>query len=182
MELPGIFRGLAETISKIAGNKRVSVEPAPDPQYIAALESRGKAMLVRLFTDPRSLESLGRFGHSNAGFQEAGEQLTRMEADLGINSNIVPHLTANLRVEATRAAGITVQNREQALSLVASDRRSTIEEEALLEAQRILREKLKEKEFSRDYRAGASEMLKRIEDRLKEKIALPGENPTLLPQ
>jgi len=42
----------------------------------------------------------------------------------------------------------------------------------------VLTEKLKEEGLSRDYRAGASQMLKKIEDRLREKPALSEENPT----
>lgn len=174
MELPSVFRGL---IGKMSGKPAVSVEKAQDPVFTAGLERISRSTLVRLYTDPKALESLGTLPQSIAGFQRFGEEITRTETEAGINSNIVPHLTANLKAAMAQGADIVALTREQALARVSSDRREAIEKEAFLEAQRILNEKLKEEGLSQSYRTGATEMLRRIEDRLKERPALSEENP-----
>lgn len=176
MELPGIFRGLGDRISRLKG-RGVTVEPAPDPQTTVAMETAGKGMLVRLYIDPAMLESLGAVGRTMGAFMREGKKLTRMEEGFGLNTNVVPHLTANLRGVAAEAIDPFAQSRELALSLIATDRRTAIEGEVLLEAQRRLREKLQEEGLNGDYRAGATEMLKRIEAHLRNDIALTGENP-----
>lgn len=180
MELPGIgiLKSLGERISRVGGNK-VTIEEPLDPKLATARETLSKQMLVRFYTDPRSLQDLGALGVNMANFHRAGEELTRMEADLGINTNAVPHLTSNIKEETAKAADIIAQNREQALSLVSTDRRAVIDHEALLESQRLLNEKLKEEGLNRGYRVGATEMLRRIDDQLKERIALPVANPTV---
>lgn len=176
MELPGILKGIADRISK---KTSVTVEKAPDPVFTAGVERISRDTLIKLYTEPKILRSLGSLPRNMAGFQRFGEDITRIETEEGINTNMVPHLTSNLSAAAAQSADMIAFTREQALAKVASDRRDAIEQEALLEAQRRLNEQLKEENLNRDVRTGAMEMLRRIEDRLKEKTALPEGNPTL---
>jgi len=175
MELPGIFKGL---VDRLKPTPKVIVEKAPDPVVTAAMERISRDTLIKQYTDPTILKSLGLLPRNMAGFQRFGEEITRIESEEGVNPNIVPHLTSNLKAAAAHAGDMITLTREQALARIASDRRGVIEQEALLEAQKRLDEKLKEEGLDRDYRTGAMEMLKRIEARLKERVALQEKNPT----
>lgn len=178
MESPGIIRYLGEKISKLTGNKRVTLEPAPDPQFTAAIESHSRGRLIELYTDEKQLTRLGVLGYAFSGMHRFGEDIKKTQEEFGIKSNLVQTVYTDTQSRTLELATIIAATKEMILSKVASDRRTFIEQEALLEAQRTLTKKLKEEGLSRDYRAGASEMLKRIDDSLKGKTALPEGNPT----
>ena len=175
MELPGIFKDIVDRLRPVP---KVTVEKAPDPVFTAGVERISRNTLIKLYTDSTMLQSLGLLPRNMAGIQRFGEEITRIEAEEGINTNVVPHLTSNLSAATAQSADMIAFTREQALARVASDRRDTIEQEALLEAQRRLNEQLKEEDLNRDVRTGAMEMLRRIEGRLKERVALQEKNPT----
>ncbi|MBI4037150.1 hypothetical protein HY385_01885 [Candidatus Daviesbacteria bacterium] len=176
MELSEVFRKLEGGLHKKTDNKEV--ERVQSPESMAMWEEHSERMLVRFYTDPRLLISIVSVGRSMANTRRAGKQLMSFEADWGIKSNIVPHLQAHLEGELAKSLGVMALVREQALSLVPTDRRPTVEGKALLAAQEILTKKLGEKGLSEEYRAGASEMLKRIQAHLESDIALTGEKST----
>lgn len=163
-----IFRAIGERVRSLRRSPEVRVEQPKDPIIVAALETRGRALLLQFYTNETSLTALGEAGPALSGLNRLGTDILQTQAEFGIPSNLVPTLASNLRVKMAKAASITVATREQLLSMVSPDRREVVESETLLQAREQLERKLHETDLGQAYRIGAQEMLRRIEGRLRE--------------
>lgn len=176
MELLRPLRALGEKLSRFTGGRKVVNEPPLDPHFYSAIEARCKSMLVRYYTDPQGLRGIGEVGRATANFRAASESFQRLQAELGIKSDIVPYLKADINAHRDMGDELRIRTREKVLSMVKPDRRSAIEGEALLEAKRVLSEKLKQEDLNKDYRTAATAMIMKIDEHLKRDIPQPGEN------
>lgn len=169
-----LVRGISERVSQFRVRRKATLVDDPDSRFATAYEALGKRMLIRLFTDEKQLTSLGELGSAYTGLQISGENLMRLGAEFGHQSNLVPTLLADAQLGLTQVAMRIATVREAMLAKVAPERRPILEGEALVQAQRILTERLKNQGLNPHYRAGATRMLEEINGHLSRDIAQTG--------
>lgn len=177
MGLPDILRNLGEKAVQFRSRGKVTVEKALDPQWAEVIEARGKSLLIRSFTDPETLETLGSLVASVGSLIQQQEEQVRSMEERGIHSPKNQHALSGLRSLMDQAGEMTWINREAALFYVSEDRKAVIEKESLLEVQRILTDRLRQEGISDHYKLGARKMLDTIEAHLNKDVLPTGENP-----
>lgn len=170
------LRVLGRKFFETSNKTSITVERPTDPHMAEIYERLACKQLTRLFIDPEILVSLASVYHSLKGLQDAEINLRQMEIELGVNLSTFPTKLSDLTPILSSVNMRSTLMREQVLSIVPAERRTVIEGRALLEAQRILVEKLKESGLNPNYRDGAEEMLRRIEFHLSKDIPPTGQN------